>query len=139
MTEDRKSYLQQWLDLAREDLEVAMLLISDKHAFRNQACFHIQQSIEKYFKALLVAHGIDFAKTHNVVRLREQCAEVAPDLRKLDLEPVFDYAVRTRYPDDMVPIDAAECRTALELGQQVQTHILSLLESILQDTPGTGQ
>jgi HEPN domain-containing protein len=32
-------------------------------------CFHAQQTVEKYLKALLVLRGIDFPKTHDIEEL----------------------------------------------------------------------
>jgi HEPN domain-containing protein len=64
------------------------------------ACFHAQQTAEKYLKAVLQESGKDIPHIHNLVELVSLCLEIdgaflklEPELRGLD-----GYAVRTRYP-----------------------------------------
>jgi len=42
------------------------------------ACFHAQQAAEKYIKAYLTAHEIDFPFSHNLEKLIEMCAQRDP-------------------------------------------------------------
>jgi HEPN domain-containing protein len=37
------------------------------------ACFHAQQTAEKYLKAFLQEQGVAFPKTHNLIELLELC------------------------------------------------------------------
>ena len=41
-------------------------------------CFHAQQAAEKYLKAFLQEHEVDFPKTHNLIELLELCLPVDP-------------------------------------------------------------
>ncbi len=54
----------EWLSKATEDLAVAELILESDVAARWAACFHAQQAAEKSLKAMLVAQGIDFPRTH---------------------------------------------------------------------------
>ena len=70
--------VRQWLTYADEDLRVA------RHAFsmpETPPCrviaFHAQQCAEKYLKAYLVFHGVDFPFTHSLRRLLDLSASPA--------------------------------------------------------------
>src|SRR4029450_4750557 len=62
-------------------------------------CFYSQQCAEKYLKALLIFHGVDFAKIHDLTEL----AALIPEAASLKVDAgVFQelnpYAVEMRYP-----------------------------------------
>lgn len=91
----------EWIDKAEGD----MITAQREYRARNRpnydaACFHAQQTAEKYLKAWLQESGKDFPRIHNLVELASLCIEIdatfsilEPELRGLD-----GYAVRTRYP-----------------------------------------
>ncbi len=92
--------VQEWVALARQDLESAHYL-KDMHPMPFEVIgFLCQQAIEKYMKAYLVGHGSEPDKTHDLIFLLKQCQqfdttflglfEAANNLNK--------YAVKTRYP-----------------------------------------
>ncbi len=62
MTPEEASYVKEWIDLGREDLAVAELIISHSPIMLNSACFHCQQAVEKFFKAFLVSRKVEFPK-----------------------------------------------------------------------------
>jgi len=54
MTDDLKDYVEKWLFRADEDIAVIdHLMESDSQAYASSICFHAQQAVEKYLKALL--------------------------------------------------------------------------------------
>ena len=57
----------RWLERAAEDIRVAKVLLREDIA--TQAAFHLQQSVEKVLKALLVAARQDVRKTHDLAAL----------------------------------------------------------------------
>src|SRR2546430_15083709 len=61
--------LVEWIQKAEADYEVAHLLMSSNKIHVDAACFHAQQAVEKYLKAILVSHSVLFEKTHNLVFL----------------------------------------------------------------------
>ncbi|NCC97237.1 MAG: HEPN domain-containing protein [Synergistales bacterium] len=69
------SQVGDWLRLAEMDLEVANYLFSYHKIPVEIICYHSQQSAEKYIKALLVLHGEEPPKTHNLVDLARICRE----------------------------------------------------------------
>jgi HEPN domain-containing protein len=65
-------------------------------------CFHAQQCIEKYLKALLTEHETLFPKIHDLVKLGEMCFPFMPELKaaEADLDLLARYAVAFRYPGE---------------------------------------
>ncbi len=60
---------RRWLAKANEDLAVADIVLHAPHGANWAACFHAQQATEKALKAVLVAYGIDFPRSHALERL----------------------------------------------------------------------
>ena len=62
--------VQQWVLKAEHDLTTAAITLKlGTHGPTDTICFHAQQCVEKYLKALLAWHGVDAPKTHNIKRL----------------------------------------------------------------------
>jgi HEPN domain-containing protein len=92
--------VSEWVAKAENDLKTAALTLrSGKECPTDTVCFHAQQVVEKYLKALLTAHGVPFPKTHNIGRL----VRVLPSSSRLSLskdeqDELTDYATGARYP-----------------------------------------
>ena len=120
---------RQWVAKAENDLRNAQhtLLMGADCPF-DTVCFHAQQCVEKYLKALLCSRAIDFPKIHDVGELIEL---LPPDLRPpvavLDQEKLTDHATVTRYPGDWEPLlrsDAEEAvAIALRIRESVRKHL----------------
>ncbi len=87
------------------------------------ACFHSQQTAEKYLKAWLQESGKDIPRIHNLVELVSLCMEVdgtytilEPELRGLE-----SYAVSTRYPGQSANKD--EALEAIKISKSVRIFI----------------
>ena len=97
--ETRLAMVEQWLRKADEDLAVAEYLVSSERPYYGAVGFHAQQAAEKYLKALLVRHQIEFPKTHDFEKLLTLCARVSREFEKL--QPQTDrlqpFAVAARY------------------------------------------
>jgi HEPN domain-containing protein len=68
--------------------------------------FHGQQAVEKLAKAVLTAHGIAFAKTHDLdylIDLVEKNGIVSPDELEF-AEALSVWAVESRYDDEDTPV-----------------------------------
>ncbi len=91
-------------------------------------CFHAQQVVEKYLKALLVFRGISFPKIHNIEELVALLpARDHPELPEAEQDRLTDYATVTRYPGDDEPISLTEARRAVELARRVRAAVRRLL------------
>lgn len=119
LNERKNKYIQQWLDLAEEDLRIAEFTFKMESSIPYRAiAFHAQQAAEKYLKALLVFYNIDFPYTHDILKL----IELTPDVLNLKatLDPAIkltDYAVSRRYPDFYQNLTFAEANEAVELAR----------------------
>ena len=69
-------FVQQWLDKARKDLATAEILLREEFEDYENAGFHAQQGAEKFIKAFLVCHQIQFPKSHDITVLRQLVARV---------------------------------------------------------------
>jgi HEPN domain-containing protein len=63
--------------------------------------FHCQQVVEKYLKALLAVHDVNYPKIHDVAELAELGQEFCPALQSLpfDIAQFNPFAVTIRYDD----------------------------------------
>ncbi len=84
-------------------------------------CFHAQQAVEKLLKAWLVAHAQAPRRTHDLVTLLADCVAVDPVLEPLepDCRRLTNYAIQSRYPDDVFEIGEADGRRVVEEAQRL--------------------
>lgn len=93
----------EWIEKAEGDFAVARREIRVRTRPNYDAvCFHVQQCVEKYLKAILQEHAIPFAKTHDLVALLDEVVRVAPLLEPFreSLDLLTSFAVVFRYPGD---------------------------------------
>jgi len=90
---------QQWLDRAREDLQVARLVLRERHFAHT--CFLAQQCIEKSLKAYLLAKANTYPRVHKLVDLLAECEALGLDVRCIScrLHRRGSILHPTRYPD----------------------------------------
>lgn len=129
---DKPDLVAAWLKKAKSD-EESMLGLLDIGKL-DTACFHAQQSAEKYLKGFLFYSGILFPFTHNLQKLLQLCAKA--DERFLSLIPQAEvltpHAVEFRYDLAFWPT-AQECREALEAALAVRDFVLARLPDDLRD------
>ena len=70
-----KKQAENWLNFAEIDLLTADKLLSDELLTQSTA-FHLQQRVEKIFKAILENNNIPIPKTHNLERLYAMIEEI---------------------------------------------------------------
>jgi len=66
----------QWLEKAAADFDAAEQLSAQGGRFPEIVGFHCQQAVEKYLKALLVRHQVEFPKTHDIAKVLCRVATV---------------------------------------------------------------
>jgi HEPN domain-containing protein len=109
MTKDQNDYLKTWLFRANEDIAVIEKLFeSEPELYASTICFHAQQAVEKFLKAFLVFHNIDFPKTHDLDYLLLECKKIDARNFDIDLGSLTDFGVSIRYPDDFYLPDKDE-------------------------------
>ena len=109
MTKDQNDYLKTWLFRANEDIAVIEKLFeSEPELYASTICFHAQQAVEKFLKAFLVFHNIDFPRTHDLDYLLMECKKIDARNFDIDLGSLTDFGVSIRYPDDFYLPDREE-------------------------------
>jgi len=135
-------FVRQWLDKARKDLAAGEVLLKEEFEDYENVGFHAQQAGEKFIKAFLVRHQIEFPKSHDIALLRQLVARVDPRLaEKLTAaDALTPYGVEFRYPGDPPSVSRAEGEEALRLAKETRTLIIESLKSYLDaGNPGAGE
>jgi HEPN domain-containing protein len=129
MSSDKSEYISNWLYRANEDISVIKSLVeSGTQYYTSTICFHAQQACEKFLKAYLAYHDIDFPKTHDVDYLLERCKEIDKEAFEIDVKSLTDFGVSVRYPDDFYIPDVKE---ALEY-RDIATEIKEIVEKLIK-------
>jgi len=117
--------IREWVEKAENDLtNAAYVLKMGKQCPTDTVCFHTQQCVEKYLKALLVHHERDIPWTHNVgLILSRLPARARPDLTPDEQQRLTDYATVMRYPGDYEIIPLTEARQAVKIARRVRRQI----------------
>ena len=120
-----------WLERATQDDKLARLSLRQKPPLTYGACFHAQQCAEKCLKALLVASNHAFSKIHDLLKLRDECAQagIQAPIAEDKLSLLSSYAVRVRYPGEDPTLE--EAREAVETA----TAVLRFTQKFLQGAP----
>lgn len=111
---------REWMRYAEQDWQLAVSLLRRKRLPTVAICFHAQQSAEKYLKALLLARGVTFPKTHDLVALNSLCEQhgILTGFSPALLTVLSEYAVVARYPgSEPLP---EEAREAVEIARKVR-------------------
>lgn len=118
---DKVRLVRQWIEKAEHDLRNAehTLTLKDDCPF-DTICFHAQQCAEKYLKALLVFHEVDFPKTHDLVLLENLAIEVSPRLKCTQLHTLNRYSIEARYPGDWETITRTEAEKAVAIAKKAR-------------------
>ncbi len=99
-----------WMMKGDSDLATIKLTINSDGPY-DTACFHAQQAVEKYLKAILAFHGEPIPRTHDLEEIQLLCIKwiETSEFRDLSLEELSDYAVSVRYDFEFWPdIDTAK-------------------------------
>jgi HEPN domain-containing protein len=121
--------LRVWARKADHDLEAARRILADDDGCPyDTACFHCQQAVEKYLKALLTLAGIPAPRTHDLDVLASLLpSEQRHSLPSARMAALNTYAVEVRYADDWKDPGRSEAMAALELAQSVRDHARAML------------
>jgi len=100
-------FYDAWILKAENDLETAEVMVRRDKPIADTAIYHTQQCAEKALKAFLAYHRSEIEKTHNLVRLIEQCVAFDPDFESLleDADDLTPLGTEFRYPDDFDEIN----------------------------------
>jgi HEPN domain-containing protein len=78
-----KKLTGEWISKAEDDFASARELLAIKPILSDQICFHCQQAVEKYLKAMLQEHKLPIQRTHDITVLLDQLVPADLTLRSL--------------------------------------------------------
>lgn len=112
----------EWIEKADADFATASREIRvRKKPNYDAVCFHSQQCVEKYLKAILQERNISFGKTHNLSALLDSLLPTEPawELMRSHLERLNVFSVQVRYPGESA--DKSIAREAISLSRKVRS------------------
>ena len=100
MNEPQKKLVKQWIQKAENDLLNVTNNLQANQTPWDTVCFHCQQAVEKYIKAVLVVRGQEIPRTHDLEQLYNLIQALIPGMEKQrdELRWLTAYAVISRYP-----------------------------------------
>ncbi len=129
--EVKRILVAQWIAKATQDLTAATTLLGAEPPLFYPACFHAQQAAEKFLKAFLTFHQIEFPKTHSIGDLLDLSRRTAPDLadKLRDTVALTPFGVELRYPGDAPEPDLTEAQQAIAMAERVRNAIFAAFPS----------
>jgi HEPN domain-containing protein len=123
-------YIENWLKKAESDLRIVdhELKLPEDETVKDLACFHCQQAVEKYLKAFLIFHEVEFPRTHNIEYLLEQSAKIDTNFSGIDIDELSDFGVNIRYPDDFYVPEIDEVRFYYDLANRIKSLVLEKIK-----------
>jgi len=118
-----KKLTAEWVRKAEADFEAANTIAKLDPSLRDPLCFHCQQTVEKYLKALLQELGQVVPRTHDLANLLNRLLKLDKTLRGLQrgLKQLTRYAVEYRYPG--IVATSRQARSALRRAELVRQAI----------------
>lgn len=98
MPREESRYPEDWLRLAEKDLGRVERALRDDDP--ELAGFCLQQAVEKFLKAFLLAHGWKLQRIHDLGRLLDEARSYDPELTRFRpaCQQITDFYVIERYP-----------------------------------------
>lgn len=127
--EVKRELVRQWLAKADEDMGLAEHLSSEDSPFLGAIGFHAQQAAEKYLKAFLTWHQVEFPWKHDIGELLDLVQAVDSALADSLREAIAltDYGVAVRYPGDFPEPTRQDTEKAVTLATTVGEAIRTAL------------
>jgi HEPN domain-containing protein len=134
--EAKRELVGRWFEKAERDFDLAYHLVAEDCSYREAIAFHSQQAGEKFLKAYLVLHQIDFPRTHNLGELLDLVASRDAPMADLlrDITTLNPYGVEYRYPGDFPDLTREDAEHAFRLAEKVRAAVLPKLPSGLEST-----
>ncbi len=118
-----------WVQKAEHDFLAAKnTLPLTQKGLADIVCYHSQQCVEKYIKALLIVQGVVFPKTHDLrilLELTQKHTQLSADIRQVLL--LNRYVIESRYPGNWDEITEKEAAEALNITSHFREQARALL------------
>ena len=128
-TERIAAVVREWIKKAENDLKSSRRLLADEDDCpTDTVCFHAQQCVEKYIKALLVQQQTPFPKTHSLSELVSLLPVKYRNILSSDEQKLLTkYATVTRYPGDYEDISLTDTHKAVRIANRVRKAVRAFL------------
>ena len=122
-----KKVTAEWVRKAEVDVAAARRLCEQKPPLNDPACFHCQQAVEKYLKALLQELELAVPRTHDLDDLLSRVLPKYPALMvfRASMNRMTQYAVDYRYPG--IHASTRQVQSALRFTARVRETIRQCL------------
>jgi HEPN domain-containing protein len=126
-------FVQQWLKKAESDLEAAKILLETEVEDYFSCAFHSQQAAEKFLKACLVLHQVEFRKTRDLDELLSLTDSIDSSLGREIGSCVWltPYGVEFRYPGEYPVVDENTAEKAYKESELVKEAVMKRLKDYL--------
>ena len=129
-------FTRKWIAKAENDLKAAKQLLQSEDITTDAVCFHSQQTAEKYLKAFLIYHSIDFPKTHDISFLIEKCKTIDREFESLyEMKADFltEFGVDVRYPETFYTPTEKEAKECFEISKKVRDFVRRKMKDVTND------
>jgi HEPN domain-containing protein len=130
---DKKEFVKQWIEKAKEDKLVIERMTVPEILAPAAVCFHCQQMVEKYLKAYLIIKDKEIIKTHNIEFLLLSCAEIDPEFSGIDVKNLSDFGVNARYPGELYMPSNSETIEYKQIAFNIEKIVLPKLKAFMPD------
>jgi HEPN domain-containing protein len=116
--------IKTWLNLAKENLLSAQILIDEEFSPYHTVCFMCQGSAEKYIKAYLIWNGWELEKIHDMEELLKYAIKLDTSFEELrdECKLLNEYITSGRYPGDLPweMIGKPQADEAIEAAEKIE-------------------
>jgi HEPN domain-containing protein len=125
----KEEFTREWIRKAESDFKTAAHLLKSSPDLAEGTSFHSQQAAEKYLKAFLVWHQIEFPKTHDIEALLQLAGKMDDKIPEILREAIIltPYGVDYRYPGEYPEVSRSDAERALRLADHVRAEVRSRL------------
>jgi HEPN domain-containing protein len=124
--------VRRWIEKAENDFRNAEYVMRmERDCPYDTVCYHCQQCVEKYLKALLIYRSVDFPRTHDIIVLFNMLKNT--DSSKLDIgiiQPLNRYSIEARYPGHWDPIGREEAENAITAARSFRVVARKILDKL---------
>jgi len=111
----------EWFYFVDADLDSAIIFNNAQRKHNTIICYHCQQAVEKYLKALLCYSGLVPPRIHVLETLCALCSDFDASFNNIakDCAYLSPFAIHARYPLEM-EITSANTVKSLEIAQRIK-------------------
>jgi HEPN domain-containing protein len=122
--DERAEIVGQWMEKAEHDYAAVMGLLAGEelNCPYDIICFHAQQYVEKYFKAVGVSLSAAIPRTHDLIELTILLPAILRSTLDLaELAELNPYAVDVRYPGFMENVSMKDANRAFDITVRIRS------------------